>query len=116
MEPSAAQTLPAWAMGKLTRKDLAALPFRYYEDTRGIYDSPSDSYKCLPLAGFEADTRLREYFLRTWNLLNRRLSSSAKPLRISLHPYDLNYRISKQLQQFIGAIEHWYSVSEVFDR
>jgi predicted deacetylase len=105
---------PAWAMGKLTHKDLKALPFRYYEDTQGLYDSTTDSYKRLPLAGFEADTRLREYFLRPWNSLNNWLASPTKPLRISLHPYDLDYRLGKQLRHFMEEIDNWYSVSDVF--
>ena len=105
---------PAWAMGKLTRKHLRELPFRYYEDTQGFYDSQSDNYKRLPLSGFEADTWLRENFLRLWNSINRSLSSPKKPLRISLHPYDLDYRVSDQLQRFIRSIEHWYSNGDIF--
>ena len=106
---------PAWAMGKLKCKDLKALPFRYYEDTWGLYDSSTDNYKRLPLAGFEADTWLRECFLRPWNTFNRWLASPTKPLRISLHPYDLEYRLDKQLRQFIETIECWYSVSDLFN-
>ncbi len=106
---------PAWAMGKLKHRDLKTLPFRYYEDTRGLYDSSTDNYRRLPLAGFEADTRLREYFLRPWNSLNRWLASPTRPLRISLHPYDLEYRLDKQLRRFIETIEHWHSVSDLFD-
>ena len=106
---------PAWAMGKLTREDLKILPFRYYEDTLGLYDSQTDRYRRLPLAGFEADTRLREHFLRPWNSLNRWLASPDKPLRISLHPSDLEYRLSQQLRQFIETTESWYSVNDVFN-
>lgn len=106
---------PAWAMGKLTREDLKALPFHYYEDTQGLYDSLTDDYRRLPLSGFEADTRLRECFLRPWNAFNRWLASPSKPLRISLHPYDLEYRVEKQLRKFIESIEHWHSVSDLFD-
>ncbi len=106
---------PAWAMGQLKCEDLKALPFRYYEDTQGLYDSTKDNYKRLPLAGFEADTRLRESFLRPWNAFNCWLASPKKPLRISLHPYDLEYRLNQQLRQFVQAIEHWYSVDDVFD-
>lgn len=106
---------PAWAMGQLKYNDLKALPFRYYENTRGLYDSLTGNYRRLPLAGFEADTRLREFFLRPWNALNHWLASETKPLRISLHPYDLEYRLGQQLRQFIKAIEHWYSVDDIFD-
>ncbi len=106
---------PAWAMGKLTREDFKMLPFRYYEMTQSLYDSATDRFKRLPLVGFEADTWLRENFLRSWNSLNRWLASSTKPLRISLHPYDLDYRLSKQLRQLIESIENWRSVSDVFE-
>lgn len=105
---------PAWAMGRLSRGDLQELPFRYFEDTQGIYDRSMDTYKRLPLAGFEADTRFRENFLRPWNIFNRWLSSTTRPLRISLHPGDLEYRLSQQLRQFIETIEYWKSVSDVF--
>lgn len=106
---------PAWAMGKLTREDFKALPFRHYETTQGLYDSVTDRFKRLPLVGFEADTWLRENFLRPWNALNRRLASASKPLRISLHPYDLDYRLGKQLRRFIESIDHWHSVNDVFE-
>lgn len=106
---------PAWAMGKLAHKDFKTLPFRYYETTQGLYDRETDHFKRLPLAGFEADIWLREYFLRPWNALNRWLASPAKPLRISLHPYDLEYRLSKQLRRFIYEIESWHSVSDLFN-
>ena len=106
---------PAWAMGKLSREDLTALPFRYYEDSQGIFDSNSNCYRRLPLTGFEADTALREYFLRFWNLFNIRISSSSNPVRISLHPYDLEYRLEPQLRQFISKVTHWHSVNEIFD-
>lgn len=106
---------PAWAMGKLNRDDFKALPFRYYENTRGLYDSEKGCSRRLPLAGFEADTWLRANFLRPWNNLNRWFASSAKPLRISLHPYDLDYRLSQQLRSFIESIETWCSVSSVFE-
>ena len=106
---------PAWAMGKLSRENLKTLPFRYYENTSSLYDSATDRCKRLPLVGFEADTWLRESFLRPWNTLNRWLASPAKPLRISLHPDDLDYRLGKQLRQFIESIEDWYSVDEIFN-
>ena len=106
---------PAWAMGKLSRENLKTLPFRYYENTSNLYDSATDRCKRLPLVGFEAETWLRESFLRPWNTLNRWLASPAKPLRISLHPDDLDYRLGKQLRQFIESIEDWYSVDEIFN-
>lgn len=105
---------PAWAMGKLTRADLKTLPFRYYENMQGLYDSETDHYKHLPLAGFEADTGLREHFLRPWNSFNRQLASPRKPLRISLHPNDLDYRLGQQLRQFVETIETWHSVEDIF--
>ena len=106
---------PAWAMGKLARSDLKTLPFRYYENTRGLYDSNTDNYQRLPLAGFEADTGVREHFLRPWNAFNRWLSSPSQPLRISLHPDDLEYRLGQQLRQFIETIETWHSVADIFN-
>lgn len=105
---------PAWAMGKLSRKDLQVLPFRYYEDSQGIFDSDRNRYRHLWLTGFEADTAAREYFLRLWNPLNAWGASASRPVRVSLHPYDLDFRLGSQLRQYINKITYWCSVREVF--
>ncbi|MBX2858228.1 MAG: polysaccharide deacetylase family protein [Cellvibrionaceae bacterium] len=98
---------PAWALGRLTKTDLEQLPYPYYENTAGIYQVASGQQCRLPLAGFEADTLLRAYFLRLWNKLNARLSHAHKPLRISIHPHDLDYRLAGDIRQILSEISVW---------
>lgn len=105
---------PAWALGALTRDDLKILPFRYYEDILGIFDSETGEYRRLPLMGFEADTVFRQHFLSFWNLFNEKISSSARPVRVALHPQDLNYRLAHQLHLLADKIESCHAVSEIF--
>jgi predicted deacetylase len=98
---------PAWALGALTRADLSALPFRYYEDTSGIYDSATGRYARLPLAGFEADKPWRRHSLLLWNALNSRLCCAQRPLRISIHPYDAELLLAQELWQMLERVTLW---------
>jgi predicted deacetylase len=98
---------PAWAIGALTRDDLRHLPFRYYEDTGGIYDSLTGRYARLPLAGFEADKPWRRHSLRLWNALNSRLSSAQRPLRLSIHPYDAELLLANDMWRMLEQVTIW---------
>lgn len=90
---------PAWAMGAVPKDRLQALPFRSYETLFGVYDSQNDGFTALPLAGFEADTGSRAAILRVVNGSNAALARLLRsPLRISIHPYDLQYRLAGALQ------------------
>ncbi|WP_269525692.1 polysaccharide deacetylase family protein [Coraliomargarita parva] len=100
---------PAWALGPIQKADLAAVPFRIIETTTGIR-FPSGSQKQrtlrLPLTGYEADTAVREKFLRVWNRRQmKRAQRSGRPLRISIHPDDLQLRVADQLQSQIEAVD-----------
>jgi predicted deacetylase len=103
---------PAWAMGRISRAALKRLPFHCYEYTTGCFDSQSGEFRSLPLVGFEADTRLRACFLRVWNRFNVQQSQALRPLRISIHPYDLDYHLSGQLRHIVNHCEavHWSSI------
>jgi predicted deacetylase len=103
---------PAWAMGCISREALKRLPFYCYEYTTGCFDSGSGEFRVLPLVGFEADTRLRAWFLRIWNRINLQQAKALRPLRISIHPYDLDYRLSGQLRHIVNHCEsvHWSSI------
>lgn len=93
---------PGWAMGRLSRKRLGRLPFRFYETLTGIYDSELETMHRLPLVGFEANSPGMGLFLRTWNRVSlfsgRKLR---KPARIAIHPGDLSLRLSGQLQELL---------------
>jgi len=87
---------PAWAMGRIARARLAALPFRYYEVLSGVYDADEGRFRRLPLLGYEADTGLRASVLRLSNAANRALAGD-RPIRIAIHPLDLGLHLSDDL-------------------
>ena len=102
---------PAWALGPVSKTDLAKAPYRLIETTRGLIHldgkaSPAFNFQKLPLAGYEADTRFREGFLRRWNAAQaRKARQSHRPLRISVHPQDLDLRLADQLEQQIKNVQ-----------
>jgi len=88
---------PAWALGTLRPEDLRASPFRYFESTRGIYCSRTGAYHPLPLVGFEADSAWQAFGLRLWNRLNLAWAGPHRPLRLALHPGDLQLKLADDL-------------------
>ncbi len=99
---------PAWALGFVSRRRLLKAPYRRIETTAGIRclnpARSSIAFSRLPLAGYEADTRLRAAFLRRWNAAQARYAArSGRPLRISIHPNDLKLRLADQLDAQIKA-------------
>lgn len=95
---------PAWAMGAVTRADLAASPFRYFETGHGLYDARTSSSAWLPLAGFEADTRFRRHALTWWNRLNAFTGSDSHPLRIGIHPFDLELLLGDSMHSYLARV------------
>ena len=102
---------PAWALGKVNPWHLNELPYRQIETTSGLLQRDlKGGYKMqrLPLAGYEADTALRSGFLRKWNSWQAKSAERTnRPLRISLHPDDLNLRLRDQLEAQILAAEEF---------
>lgn len=97
---------PAWAMGNITRPMLQALPFSQYETLQGVYHSDRDLFDKLPLTGYEADTSSRVLFLRGFNHLHRhRAGHDGLPLRIGIHPDDLQYPLAADLLKDIQGVE-----------
>ena len=95
---------PAWAMGPVPRSLLKRLPFDLYETTGGVYDSRSDRYHRLPMAGFETDTAFRAAVVRPFNALNRSWARrSDKPLRFGIHPDDFELRLADDLEAMVSA-------------
>lgn len=97
---------PAWAMGNVAEPLLQALPFRQYETLSGVYHSDDDSFDRLPLTGYEADSTSRALFLRRFNQYQRyRAAHTGLPLRIGIHPYDLQHRMANDLLADIHSVE-----------
>jgi predicted deacetylase len=96
---------PAWGLGKLPRKTMRRLSFRYYETLNGIYDSQTNTFTRLPLVGFEADTRARAVGLTLFNAANITLARlTRKPLRIAIHPKDLELRLGGELRKLLERL------------
>ena len=102
---------PAWALGSLSFSDLRDLPFRWYEVLRGFVDAKTGRSRWLPLVGFEADTTFRKVSLRLWNGLNAGMARRVRgPLRISIHPGDLDLLLRADLEGMVR--DPWTHVSE----
>jgi predicted deacetylase len=98
---------PAWALGPVSTEDLLKAPYKRIETTRGLIHlkGGGSQFEKLPLTGYEADTPFREFFLRRWNAAQfRKARAKALPLRISIHPDDLELRIADQLDEQIRAV------------
>lgn len=104
---------PAWALGRLSREDMASLPFTAIETLRGVrIRQAGGAYQLLPmpLLGFEADSLARARFLREWNRLQLRLSRRLGSLpRIALHPKDHRLLLGDQMRATLAL--GWSSVA-----
>lgn len=89
---------PAWAVGALDDETLRRLPFAYVEYLGGFIDTLTGARHRTPVIGFEADTEGRRVGLKVWNELQIRLASVLDiPLRISIHPHDLELLLREEL-------------------
>lgn len=89
---------PAWALGALDDRDLLELPFTYVETLTGFIDTRTGARHRTPVIGFEADTTGRRVGLKVWNELQIQLAGAfAVPLRISIHPHDLDLLLREEL-------------------
>ncbi|MDO6461826.1 polysaccharide deacetylase family protein [Granulosicoccaceae sp. 1_MG-2023] len=95
---------PAWAMGRISRTALAALPFSLYEYFGGVYAVDAKAFRASPVAGFEA-AGWRVPVVGAWNALARRRAMLAGQWRISLHPDDLSLGLRHQLRQLLQTVE-----------
>ena len=105
---------PAWALGALTRSDLARLPFRWYEVLAGFVDARSSRLTAASVVGFEADTLARQVALGAANRVNLCIGRcSRRPVRIAIHPGDLGLRLAPALRSVLGG-EWRYTSAESF--
>lgn len=114
LAPPSLYVPPAWALGALTRQDLAASPFDYVETTSGLRHTRTGIDRRLPLVGFEADTRWRAWLLRAWNLGNRRRAGEYRPLRIALHPGDADLYLARDLRRTLQGLTHCADYRSLF--
>lgn len=105
---------PAWAMGNISREHLQQRPFRYYEYSSGVLDSHTNVYRALPLTGYEADRLWRVPVLSAWNRFNTQFLAKTTPLRISIHPYDFDYRLNRSIEQDIENTSRFLDCTELF--
>lgn len=90
---------PAWALGALKAEDRKSLPFERIEVLRGYLDVESGRLKPAGLMGYEVDTRMRRALVLAWNRCQERLSARrGRPLRVAIHPYDLDLAAGKTLR------------------
>lgn len=104
---------PAWAMGKISKQHLEKTPFRFFENTAGLYDSSTGQQLNLPLIGFEADNIFRVGVLKLWNSANTLAGSEKKPVRISIHPADRELLLADSLTSSLQSVTntvHYHSL------
>ncbi|MFP4129614.1 MAG: polysaccharide deacetylase family protein [Halorhodospira sp.] len=98
LAPPTTYVPPAWALGAVDRRRLAALPYRRVEVLSGVIDTRSGRLARLPLVGFEAGTVGAAWVLRGWNRLQwRRAQRQGVPLRVAIHPGDEALRLHRDL-------------------
>mgnify|MGYP006289853921 CR=1 FL=1 len=108
---------PAWALGRVSRKALAQQPFDWVEVLSGVIDTRARRHRVLPVIGFEADTPARRVVLRLSNALNRALATVLRrPVRIAVHPADLDLRLGESLRQELQGIDRALTYADAMDR
>jgi predicted deacetylase len=104
---------PAWALGALRPGDLAALGYRFAEVQWGYLDLDADRFLGAPLIGFEADTRWRERALGAFNAVQVAIARRmGRPLRLGLHPFDLELRRASDVVRRVGEVDSWMTTAE----
>lgn len=108
---------PAWAMGALQPEDLAAVGYRVAEVQWGWHDLAAGRFLGAPLIGFEADTPWRELALGAFNALQVRIAiGSGRPLRLGLHPFDLELRRADEALRRVDEVDAWLTTDEAVER
>lgn len=96
---------PAWALGAVPRAALADLPFDRVEVFAGEIACRSGRLTRQALVGFEADTAVRAPLIRAFNAANRLAAAAlGLPLRVGIHPRDLDFRLGEELRALIAAL------------
>lgn len=99
---------PAWALGRIDRSALEHQPYRQVETLQGVHDVAADSFRPLPLLGFEADTPTRAAALRLWNQGAGRNAHT----RVAIHPADTRLRLRTDLARTLDRIRSTHTYSQ----
>ena len=102
---------PAWAMGRVQRKDLSGFPFFFYESLSGVFDVQRNTHRYLPLTGYMADTAMRTQCLKVFNAIN--LAWPARPCRVAIHPGDLDFSLQSDLSRHLAMFDGFMSYNEI---
>lgn len=93
---------PAWALGnRNTLRQASATGFRWIETLAGVHDLHTDRFLPLPLLGYEADNRFREYALTLSNHLSGAIWRCRGPVRLGIHPDDFELRLGSSLDSLL---------------
>jgi hypothetical protein len=112
LEPPKLYVPPAWATGSVSKLDLKKLPYRFYEFHTGIFDSYKSKFYFSPVTGYMADTPARKKFIKIFNKFNISFSF-INPVRIGIHPNDLNLPLVKDLEKDISEFNVFLSYSDL---
>ncbi|HKK93694.1 MAG TPA: DUF2334 domain-containing protein, partial [Longimicrobiales bacterium] len=108
---------PAWALGAVSPRALADLGYRAVEVQWGYHDLETRRFHATPLIGFEADTRWRDVALGAFNALQVKLARrTGRPLRLGLHPFDLELRRSQEVRRRLDEVDVWLDTTEALGR
>ena len=108
---------PAWALGAARPGDLAERGYRVVEVQWGYHDLVGGGFHATPLIGFEADTWWRGVALGAFNALQVALARrTGRPLRLGLHPFDLELRRSHEVHRRIDEVDVWLDTTESLER
>jgi peptidoglycan/xylan/chitin deacetylase (PgdA/CDA1 family) len=104
---------PAWALGSLLPDDLSDLGYRVAEVQWGYLDLVASRFLCTPLIGFEADTWWRQRALGVFNAIQVAMARrTGRPLRLGLHPFDLELRRASDVGRRVGEVDEWMTTAQ----
>ena len=95
---------PAWALGSLPVRRLAAGPFGLVEVLSGVVHAASGRTARVPMLGYEAALRWRVPFVRAWNAWNRSRGRRCGWLRVAVHPGDLELPLASDLRRDVARL------------
>lgn len=117
LPPPSLYVPPAWALGAIDKKTLSKTLYKQIEVTRGLIHlepNKTPQFQSLPLTGYEADSPFRVHFLTKWNQFQQKQAQiKSLPLRISIHPYDLDLPIADQLEDQIKSVETFLNYGDL---
>tara|TARA_A100000164_G_scaffold46823_1_gene35282 strand:- start:102 stop:806 length:705 start_codon:yes stop_codon:yes gene_type:complete len=104
---------PAWALGKISKKDISNSSYKIIETLSGIYFE--GKFKRMPLVGYETDNLFRVITVSFINFLSEKISVYTNtPLRISIHPNDFSYQLKSKLEKILNSDRNFYGYRDYY--